>query len=272
MSADENNNKNFAVKTIPWIQLVVLLITVTTTIGGGMSLLDPRKNNPDISVWIKEEIPIQLPETDQSVPLTISYDNSSVSKATILNMNVSNTGRVPIGENGKYITIILMADANARLALIAPPESEPKLDYKVVPDVLLNQLLLQIALFNPKDSISLQMIVIDPTDVDHPNIRAEIDPYNRIPNLAQPIVARDEPITSRLTDAFFYPIWIIVIALFLIVWFTPSLRPLIHLYPRDENMNKTAFNLLVVITLFFISSLIASGLTFAIVKFYMSIL
>jgi hypothetical protein len=199
-----------------WLSILSGLVVVLGFIWGLISSSNPIGNKADISMWIKQEIPVQLPETPNASSLALVYNNEVISRATILEIEVVNTGKKTIGENGKYSSFVIEYDNNAEVFLLSST-SIPPLDYIIEPDKSPNRLRLDVALFNPKDSITFQTVVVNPDDVSHPKIGAYISPTNRIPSLSNVYVTRQEPVQERFVVTYKVPILFITLMTFLLI-------------------------------------------------------
>jgi hypothetical protein len=220
MSNDNEEREPIIPKILlPWIELFVGIVTVLGVLWAIVQFFYPF-HNTDMTVWIQKEIPVERPSLVGSAPLELLYEGTPINRATVLQVNVSNTGSTPIGKKGEWEEIILRPDNNARIALLSQPVIHPSnLEFQVHSNSLTDTLTLQVGLFNPRDSIELQLIIIDPQDVSHPIITAE----TRIPNLSEATTTR-KSIEDRLSIALSLPVTIFVLLLVVIITFV-KFRP-----------------------------------------------
>jgi hypothetical protein len=266
----ESSTTNIPEKVNPWLNLIAGLALVISIVWGLITFFDPIGKNADVSVWVKQEIPVQLPDTVHASPLALVYNNNVINKATVLEVVLVNSGKTTIGENGKYSTFFLECDPNAEMVLLSSA-SVPPLDYTIKSDTVANKLKIEVALFNPSESITMQLAILNPNDVNQPNIKAYISPNNRIPNLSEPFVTRQEPIKERVTKAYLSPLLYIIWAGLVILWFIPSSRQIFYRlggFTINPNVNPIIANLGFVILWYLVSFGISSLITAIIVKIY----
>lgn len=202
MSTDHQEPRaNIATTLSPWIQLFLGIVAVLGILWAIVQFLNPLRNT-DITVWIQKEIPIDQPSFVGSSPVELVYKGTPINRATVLQINISNTGSMPIGEKGKWEEIMLIPDNNARIAMLSQPVTHPStLEFRVSSDSLTNALTLMVGLFNPRDYIELQLIVINPQNVNHPTITAP----TRIPKLSEGTTTR-KSIEDRLESSLYWPV------------------------------------------------------------------
>lgn len=185
----------------PWIELLLGMVAVVGLLWSVISFFNPL-GNVDATVWVQQEIPVAPPAVGSPGSLQLFYDGLPIERATILQVNISNTGAEPIGEKGTWENISITPDDKARIALLSQPTTNPtNLEFQVLTNTLTDTLTLQFGLLNPRDAIDLQLIVIEPEDVNHPKLIAE----TRIPKLSQITVTR-ESVNERLEKAFETPV------------------------------------------------------------------
>jgi len=173
----------------------------------------------DLTIWIQQEIPIVIPELPAAasqLSLSLTYDEEPISSATILDVNIFNSGSKPIGDQGPW-QLALKTQDGARLVLLGQPETNPaNLDLQLVDGSQSDALTLQLGLLNRDDSIKLRLLVIEPANIEQPAIVAE----TRVPNLRAPFVTRRTEV-DRLLDAFVTPLLLITLAgwVIAVVWY-----------------------------------------------------
>lgn len=214
MSNATEQKSNIPQRLSPWIQLFLSIVAFLGVLWTIIQFFNPLKN-VDITVLVQKEIPINWSQVvGSSTSLELVYDGVSINNATIIQINILNTGSVPIGKKGVWEEIILKSDNNARIALLSPPVTLPSnLEFQVNSKLLTNTLDLQVGLFNPGDSIELNLIVVEPQDINHPTLFAE----TRISNLSKVITIRGS-IEDRLTDAFSGPVAVFTLLITLLIF------------------------------------------------------
>jgi hypothetical protein len=168
----------------------------------------------DLTVWVRQRIEIALPAAaGDGLPLRLLLGSDTVTRANLLDVEISNAGRRPIGaEDPPRWTLNLHDSKGARLQLIGRPQVSPaNLTYDL--ETQPHSISLRVGLFNPGDRIVLRLLVIDPAP-EGDMLSAE----TRITGLAAPTVT-EQPLPDRVQSAFvlplLVPIFVVLVGVFL---------------------------------------------------------
>jgi hypothetical protein len=188
------------------------VIALAGTIWAGVSYFNPI-GTVDLTVWIQDSVPVSLPP---HTPLELSYANEKISRAVVMRLSVTNTGRAPLGGDApaERWTLTLKPVAGGKLVTLGTPLAHPE---NVVFDVsqsapAAESLDVNVGLLNPSDSISLRVLLINPSDVE----KAGLTAHTRIRGLRAPHVTR-EPLGERIRSAYFGPVWVVAFVLMMVV-------------------------------------------------------
>ncbi len=253
---EKPQTSNILSKLNPWLQFTIYTITIIGLGWGVVKFFIPI-GETDLSLWIEEEVPIELPSEVNDMPLKLMYNNNLIRQATFVKIKVINTGSKSIGSNHQMEQITLKTIDSSRIVLVAQPNSEPSnIEVHVDPGSPEGSLILYVGLLNPRDVINLSLMIINPHYPKHPEIAAE----TRIPNLYKPTVTH-ETVTDRVSASFRWPLLIIcwIITTILLV------KPVMKSNPTNTLWKKTMLILqiftLSLILSFAIGSALAEGLS-----------
>jgi hypothetical protein len=174
---------------------------------GGLMLFSPI-GKTDLTVRTKQEIPISLPAGVGPLPIRLVYQDRDITRASIVQLEILNSGSEAIGDDKGWKLDLKSNDGTILLPLGTPRLNPENLSFRIAEGAAPDVVVLDIGLFNPKDTIELEILLLDPKD------RTIISPETRVRGLHQ-LTAGRYNVQQRLRDAFRIPVFIVVfIALF----------------------------------------------------------
>ena len=217
--ATEDESRSFASRLNPWLTLVITAAAVLGLFWTVARFFNPIKDL-DLTVWIQEEIDLGLPKEASSLnKLALVYDGKPMEHASVLRVNILNTGNVPIRpeESGaeKNWCLTLRSTNGAPIEQIGDIVSTPSnVEVSSKPGSAPDSLTLAIGLLNPKDSLDVKLVLVGP--------KAQggyaIDAQARIPGLRNPVVTKST-VRDRIANGFMWPLWTVALILLLGVFF-----------------------------------------------------
>lgn len=187
-----------------WVQLILMLAALLGLAWGTLKFFNPIKD-VDLTVLIKQSIPIDLPVDTETTTLQLNYQGKSINRATIIELKIENTGRTVIkpDNNKQYWNLNIFTKEETKLAQLGKIETNPSIiKYNI--EVKTNSMLLQIGKFNPGDFLIMKVILIDSEDPDKPHLYAEAT----ADHLSTPTVT-SLSLQKRLQDAYKWPLFIV---------------------------------------------------------------
>jgi len=173
----------------------------------------------DLTVRIEREIPVGLPSGATPLPIRLVYEGRDITRASIVQVEILNSGSTPIGETEKegeakkrWKLDLKNRDGVAVVPLGTARSKPENLKVDVVSGPSPDLVSLEIGLLNPGDSIFLELMLVEPKDGAALPVIAEA----RIPGLHEPVTGRRN-VRERLRDAFLLPMWIVAFSA-LSVW------------------------------------------------------
>ena len=207
----ESESRSFPGRVNPWLTLAISVAAVFGILGTVGKFFQPIKEL-DLTVWIQQEIEFSLPKEASSLKkLALLYDGKPTEQASLLRVNISNTGNIPIqrveeGTQKKWL-LTLRSTNGVPIEPIGDVQATPS-NVEVssqagsTPDVLQ----LAIGLLNPKDSIDIRLALVGPNGPARYPISAEA----RIPGLGEPVVTKST-VRERIETALVRPLAVVAV-------------------------------------------------------------
>jgi hypothetical protein len=157
----------------------------------------------DVTIQIEQETPVSLPADIAALPVQLVYEGQPITRASIVQARIINSGKTEIGEPGKTWKLDLRNPDGVKVVALGVPKPNPSnlvvtVESGTAPDILT----LDIGLYNPGDSILLELMLVEPKDSLNYPIKGEA----RVPGLSAPVTVRGN-VQQRLKDAFVLPLW-----------------------------------------------------------------
>lgn len=200
----DHSDAKFPYKFSGWVQLILMLAALLGLVWGTLKFFNPIKN-VDLTVLIKQSIPIDVPIDTERTTLQLNYQNTPINRASIIELKIENTGKTVIkpDNNKQYWNLNIFTKEETRLAQLGKIEPNPSIiKYNI--EVKINSILLQIGKFNPGDFLIMKVIVIEPEDPNKPYLYAE----STADHLSTPTVT-SVPLRKRLQQAYGWPLFIV---------------------------------------------------------------
>jgi len=205
----EGETRRFPEGVNLWLTLAISVATILGILWTVGKFFYPIKDL-DLTVWIQQEIEFSLPkEASSMTKLTLIYDGKPTEQASLLRINISNTGNVPIqrveeGTQKKWL-LTLRSTNGVPIEPIGdvtttPSNIEVSSQAGSTPDILQ----LAISLLNPKDSIDIRLALVGPKGQARYPINAEA----RIAGLQKPVVTKST-VRERIENALFEPLAVV---------------------------------------------------------------
>ncbi len=205
----QNEKQSLLSRLEGWQKLLVVVVAILGSAWSALMYFNPI-GKVDLTVRIEREIPISLPTNVGSLPLRLMYEGTDVKRASTVEVEVLNSGSTIIGgETQKWRLDLKSTDGSTVVPLGPLRPSPPNVEVTILkssPKIVT----LEIGLFNPKDSIRLGLMLVNPVNT----VGLPVVGETRIPGLSQPVTTRQN-IRERLRDRFIPPIAVVVFVIFL---------------------------------------------------------
>ena len=88
-----------------WVQLFIALVLAGGILWAALMFFSPLRD-ADLTVLIKQSIPINVPDEVEYSPIQLNYEGVPINRATIIELKVENTGKTVIRpDKGRLIPL-----------------------------------------------------------------------------------------------------------------------------------------------------------------------
>jgi hypothetical protein len=184
----------------PWLTLGGSLVSVLVV---AFVFFNPI-GEVDLTVRIDQEVQASLPSRAVE-NLQLVFNGQAIDRASIITVEIENSGRRRIGANNEPWTVNLRSTDGSAVVPLGVPRPIPtsrtvSVSKGSTPDVAT----VTFGLFNRGDRVVLDLLLINPTTDGGLPIRAETN----VPDLGEPVTGRRN-VRERLRDAFTPPLLVV---------------------------------------------------------------
>lgn len=204
---------------------------VPALLGVVWTLLNPF-GKIEVTNRIERRVPISLPADVAEFPLGLQYAGKDIKRATLVDLEIRNTGSSPVGDNEKPWKLDLRSKDGSMVVAPGPPCPTPSnVKVDVVPGPSKDILTLEIGVLDKGDTIRIAILLIDSTTDD----RRPVEAATRERMTGLKVVNTTQDIRERLRDSMVLPIWLGFFGIFLTVFGREQYQK----HQRNEQSGKT---------------------------------
>jgi len=96
----QDDQSNLLSRLNPWVTGIVSVGGIIAVLWGALMLFNPI-GKVDLTVRIEREIPVSLPSGVASLPIRLVYEGRDITRASMVQVEILNSGSTPIGEPEK---------------------------------------------------------------------------------------------------------------------------------------------------------------------------
>lgn len=216
----------------PWVTLIGGILATLGVIWAVTQYFSPLKDL-DLTVIVEDKVDFSLPEQASSLQkLVLTYDGKPIQRISLVRLSVLNTGnraiKPPVDSSAKDWTLILRSSTKTPLVQVGDLVRTPEyLEVTPASGPGPDATHLKLKVLNPKESIGMQVALIDADRVFSLPVKAET-PEPRVPDLNVAVAERS--VRNRIFDAFATPLWVLAMVIVGGWWIVDVWRGRVPLY------------------------------------------